>query len=82
MNLAPDEKTIPGYLWIVSNPNRFGGKPTIKGTRFSVSFILNCLSEGMSYNEIVHDYSEFPRECIPEILRFATVIADNPNVAA
>ena len=28
-----------------------GGKATIAGTRFSVSFILACLAEGMSYEE-------------------------------
>jgi len=30
----------------VTNPDRLGGKATIAGTRFSVSFILTCLAEG------------------------------------
>jgi uncharacterized protein (DUF433 family) len=76
------EAPIPGYQWIVRNPDRFGGKPTIKGTRFTVSFILGCLAEGMSYDEIVHDYSDFPKESIPEVLRFASEVTDDPNVAA
>ena len=74
--------SVSGYHWIVRNPDRFGGKPTIRGTRFTVSFILGCLAEGMSYDEIVHDYSEFPKESIPEILRFASEVTDDPNVAA
>ena len=74
--------SISGYQWIVRNPDRFGGKPTIRGTRFTVSFVLGCLAEGMSYEEIVHDYSEFPKESIAEVLRFASEVTDDPNVAA
>ncbi|PIR23528.1 MAG: hypothetical protein COV44_02330 [Deltaproteobacteria bacterium CG11_big_fil_rev_8_21_14_0_20_45_16] len=80
--MSSNDNTLPGYEWIVKNPERFGGKPTIKGTRFSVSFILGCLSEGMTYEEIVQQYSDFPKESIPEILKFASEVTDHPNVAA
>jgi len=76
------KRTIPGYQWIVRDSEKFGGKPTIQGTRFTVSFILGCLSEGMTHEEIVRDYSDFPRESLPEILRFASEVTDNPDVAA
>lgn len=76
------DSPIPGYAYLVTNPERFGGKPTIKGTRFSVSFILGCLSEGMSYDDIVREYSEFPRESLPEALRFAAAVIDRRDVAA
>jgi len=76
------DTAIPGYQYIVTNPDRLGGKPTIKGTRFAVSFILSCLSEGMSYEEIVRDYSEFPRAGVAEALRFAAEVIDRGNVAA
>lgn len=76
------DTAISGYQWLVRNPDRFGGKPTIRGTRFTVSFVLGCLAEGMSYEEIVHDYSEFPKESIAEVLRFASEVTDDPNVAA
>ena len=75
-------QAVPGYQWIVRNSDRFGGKPTIRGTRFTVSFILRCLSEGMNYEEIIQDYSEFPRESLPEVLRYASEVTDNPDVAA
>ena len=61
-NSNPEDKPIPSYTWLVTNPDRFGGKPTIKGTRFTVSFILGCLAEEMTYEDIVRDYSEFPNE--------------------
>jgi uncharacterized protein (DUF433 family) len=77
-----EDRQIQGYRFLVTNPDRLGGKPTVRGTRFSVSFILACLAEGMSYDDIVREYSEFPRESIPEVLRFAAEIADRHDVAA
>lgn len=76
------DSPIPGYRHLVTNPERLGGKATIRDTRFSVSFILNCLSEGMSYDEIVRDYSDFPREALAEVLRFAAEVTDRRDVAA
>lgn len=82
MDISAQDTPIQGYKWLVRNQDRFGGKPTIKGTRFSVSFILGCLAEGMTYEEIVQDYSEFPRESLPEILKLAAQVTDDPDVAA
>lgn len=77
-----DDTPIPGFRLLVTNPERLGGRPTIRGTRFSVSFILACLAEGMAYEDIVREYSEFPRESLAEVLRFAAEITDRQNVAA
>ncbi|MBI1813475.1 MAG: DUF433 domain-containing protein [Deltaproteobacteria bacterium] len=77
-----EDRPITGYSYLVTNPERLGGKPTIRGTRFTVSFILACLAEGMSYEDIVRDYSEFPREALPEVLRFASAATDRRDVAA
>ena len=76
------DMAIPGFRYLVRNPERLGGKPTIKGTRFSVSFILACLAEGMAYEDIVREYSKFPRESVPEVLRFASEVTDRSDVAA
>ena len=67
---------IPGFRYLVKNPERLAGKPTIKGTRFSVSFILSCLADGMSHDDIVREYSDFPQDSIPEVLRFAAEIIE------
>ena len=77
-----EDTLIHGYRLLVTNPDRLGGKATIAGTRFSVSFILACLAEGMSYEDIVREYSEFPRESIAEVLRFAAEVTDRHDVAA
>jgi uncharacterized protein (DUF433 family) len=67
---------VAGYRFLVTNPERLGGKATVRGTRFSVS------AEGMSHEDIVSEYSELPRESIPEVLRFAAELADRHDVAA
>ena len=78
-------KNFKGYRWIVISPDLLGGKPTIKDTRISVSFVLNFLASGMTPKEISNDYPGFPIECIPEVLKFAAEHIDkviSPDVAA
>jgi uncharacterized protein (DUF433 family) len=60
-----------GYQWIVHHSDLLGGQPTIQGTRISVAQALECLSIGMTAQEISDDYPGFPSEAIPEVLRFA-----------
>jgi len=75
-------KLFRNFRWIVADPELPGGKLAIRGTRFSVSFILSCLAEGMSIEEIEDTYGQFPREAMPEVMRVASDILDAPNVAA
>ena len=71
-----------GYDWIVHDPDLLGGKPTIRGTRLSVSLILDFLSQGMTAQEIAEDYPGFPADSISEILKFASEQIDKIDVAA
>jgi uncharacterized protein (DUF433 family) len=64
-------KNVPGYQWIVADPDLLGGQPAVKDTRLSVSHILACLAEGMTGEEIARDYPGFPPESVAEVLRFA-----------
>ena len=75
-------KLFRNFHWIVADPELLVGKLAIRGTRFSVSFILSCLAEGMSIEEIADTYGQFPREAMPEVMRVASEILDAPNVAA
>jgi uncharacterized protein (DUF433 family) len=70
------------YRWIVADPGLLGGKLAVRGTRFSVSFILSCLAEGMSPEEIEETYGALPRDAIPEIMRVASEVLDSADVAA
>jgi uncharacterized protein (DUF433 family) len=75
-------KPFRNFQWIVADPDLLGGKLAVRGTRFSVSFILSCLAEGMTLEEIEETYGRYPREAIPEVMRVASEILDAPNVAA
>ncbi len=72
-------KNYKQYKWIVCDPDLLGGKPTVKGTRISVSQILGCLADEMSAAEIAEDYPGFPIESIPDVLRFAAEKTDRPD---
>jgi len=69
-------KPFKDFHWIVADPELLGGKLAIRGTRFSVSFILSCLAEGMSFEEIEETYGRFPREAILEVMRAAAEVLD------
>lgn len=51
--------------------------PDRKGTRLPVDLILNCLASGMTPDQIDEDYSNFPKDCIAEVLKFAAELAKN-----
>lgn len=81
--MASEEPTAyRDYRWIVSSPDLLGGKLAVRGTRFSVSFILSCLAEGMTPEEIDATYAPFPHEALPEVLKVASDLLDRPHVAA
>ena len=76
-------KLYRGYKWIVVDKRVLGGSPTIKGTRLSVELVLNCLAAGMTAEDINKDYGHFPKECVPEVLKFAAELSRKfENVAA
>jgi uncharacterized protein (DUF433 family) len=77
-----DLKPFRNYRWIVADPEMLGGKPAVRGTRLSVSFLLGCFAEGMTPDEIETTYGSFPREAIPEIMRAAAEALDRPGVGA
>jgi uncharacterized protein (DUF433 family) len=56
---------------ITSNPNIFGGKPIINGTRISVEFVLELLAAGVTEDEILSDYPHLKREDIQACLQYA-----------
>lgn len=62
------------FRWIVADARLLGGKLAVRGTRFSVSFIMSCLAEGMPVEEIEETYGRIPREAIPEVMRVASEI--------
>ncbi|MGB6154256.1 MAG: DUF433 domain-containing protein [Pricia sp.] len=57
--------------YISLNPEIRFGKPCIKGTRITVSDILQWLASGMTYEEIMEDFPSIEKEHIQAALHFA-----------
>ncbi len=57
---------------ITLNPKVCFGKPTIRNLRYSVEWILDLLSSGMTYDEILADYEDLAKEDIQACLAFAS----------
>jgi len=71
------------YHWIVADPQLLGGKLAIRGTRLSVSLILECLASGMSLADIDEAFDHaFPHEALPEVLEVAAELTNSVHVAA
>jgi len=75
-------RAYKNYQWIVTDPDLLGGKLAIRGTRLSVSFLLECLAEQMTTEEIRATYGPFPEGAVPEILHLAATQFDDPGAAA
>ena len=69
--------------WIVADPHLLRGKLTIRGTRLSVSLILECLANGMSLDDIDESFDHaFPHEDLTEVLKIASELTGSFHVAA
>lgn len=71
------------YRWIVADPQLLGGTLAIRGTRLSVSLILECLASGMTLEDIKESFDgEFPPQALTEVLMAASELAGSFHVAA
>ena len=63
---------------IAANKNVLGGRPAVRGTRLSVSFILELMAAGSSETAILADYPQLCREDIRACLRYASESLEPP----
>jgi uncharacterized protein (DUF433 family) len=62
------------------NPDVLVGKPVIKGTRISVEFILELLSQGWSYEEILKNYPQLTQEDILAAIEYSLEVIKEEKV--
>jgi len=67
---------------IVRDPDLLGGKLAVRGTRFSASFVLACLAEGMSAMKSSRPTGHFLREANSGNHEVASELLDSEHVAA
>lgn len=56
---------------ITVNPDRCNGRPTIRGTRLTVSNILDFLGAGDTVEDMLDEYPLLEREDVLACIRFA-----------
>ena len=65
---------------ITLNPNVCFGKPTIRNMRYPVEMILDLLSAGMTFEELLKDYPGLEREDILACLALASQLVKEKRV--
>jgi uncharacterized protein (DUF433 family) len=64
------------------NPDIMLGKPIIKGTRITVEFILQRLSEGMGTDELLIAYPNIKIEDIYAVLAYSADVVSREEIIA
>ncbi|MDB5231064.1 MAG: hypothetical protein JWN76_1869 [Chitinophagaceae bacterium] len=64
---------------IISNPEVFGGKPTVRGLRFGVGDMLELLANGMTNEKILEDFPYLEPDDIKACLLYAASELNHPN---
>ena len=57
---------------IVIDPDVLAGKPTVRGTRMAVDFVLELLAQGWTEAEVLRNYPTLTSEDIRACLRYAS----------
>ena len=65
---------------IIVDPGVLVGKPVIKGTRISVEFIINLLSQGWTESEILENYPGLTHDDILACLKYAGEMLQSEKV--
>ena len=62
------------------NPKVCNGKPVIRGTRITISIILEQIAEGTSWDTLLANYPELEKEDIKSALHYAVSSLDHTEV--
>jgi uncharacterized protein (DUF433 family) len=60
---------------ITVDPAVCHGKPCVRGLRYPVKFLLELLSSGTTFDEVLADYEDLEREDLLAALAFAARLA-------
>jgi uncharacterized protein (DUF433 family) len=60
---------IDGFKWLVTNPEILGGRPRIRGTRLSTTFIVDRVAVD-DIDEVLIDHPNICRKAVEECCQF------------
>ena len=67
---------------ITMNSGVCHGQPCVRGLRYPVEFLLELLSSGMTFDEILADYADLERDDLRAVLAFAARLARSKRLAS
>ena len=65
---------------ITIDPAIFHGKPCVRGLRYPVETLLELLSSGMTFDQILTDYDDLDREDLLAVLAFAAKLSQTKRL--
>ncbi len=65
---------------ITIDPDICHGKPSIRGLRYPVEFILELLSSGMSIGDILEDYEDLEKDDVLAVLQYASKLTQIKSI--
>ncbi len=65
---------------ITVNPNVCNGKPTIRGLRITVDFVLKLIGDGYTAEDIVREYPELEKDDVYQAAKYAAWLASETTV--
>ena len=66
---------------ITVNPNIYGGKPCIRGTRITVTMILELIEDGLTFQQVIKDYyPQLTEQDIKACLEYARAVVDGEDI--
>jgi len=63
------------------DPNVCGGKPTVRGLRITVDFVLKLLGDGYAAEQIVREYPELEIEDVLQAAKYGAWLASERTTA-
>ena len=70
--MRQEEAVTDWQTRIIIDPQILVGKPTVRGTRLAVEFIIDLLAQGWTEAEILHNYPGLTHEDVQACLSYAS----------
>lgn len=65
---------------IVIDPAILTGKPTVKGTRIAVEFVIDLLARGWTTDDVIREYDHLGAEDVQACLAYASEMLQSERV--
>ncbi len=75
-------RTIDWRQYIQADPNILAGKPTIKGTRLAVEFVLELFAAGWSAQDVLDAYPSLTPEALQAVFAYSAEITRDEGLFA